>query len=275
MIQDAHATMSRTYRLAESTLCWRRLYTDACIFRSLAECAFVDDDPNDSVAHRCVARLDQAIIIAGPCGEGRLEFIHLLIAKFQEMISSKEDIKLSLVLPPLLPSVALPRSFTGPIPRLNVPPSLASFLRLCTEGPFIFPGFIHDWPALGEHPWNSLGYLKQVSGPGRIVPLEVGGDYRNEDWGQELASWDGFLDYLVSSEHRKQVRYLAQHDLFAQFPPLRDDVRVPDYVYASPPAPGNYSSYRPPGNEEQLVMNVWLGPKGTVSPAHTASDTLP
>lgn len=67
------------------------------------------------------------------------------------------------------------------------------------------------------------------------------------------------------------VLYLAQHNLLSQFPSLRDDIVVPDYVYSCPPAPPDYPDYRPPGNDDQLVVNAWLGPKGTISPAHTVS----
>lgn len=67
----------------------------------------------------------------------------------------------------------------------------------------------------------------------------------------------------------EEVLYLAQHTLLTQFPALRSDIMVPDYAYASLPSPSTFSAYRPPGNDEQLVINAWLGPKGTVSPAHT------
>ena len=63
--------------------------------------------------------------------------------------------------------------------------------------------------------------------------------------------------------------YHAQHDLFKQFSALRDDVIVPDYVYASPPPPDYYVNYRPPATEDGYIVNAWLGPAGTVSPAHT------
>ncbi|KAG5646695.1 hypothetical protein DXG03_002685 [Asterophora parasitica] len=48
----------------------------------------------------------------------------------------------------------------------------------------------------------------------------------------------------------------------------RTDIIVPDYVYASMQPP-DFTAYKPPGNNERLLINMWLGPKGTISPAHT------
>lgn len=62
---------------------------------------------------------------------------------------------------------------------------------------------------------------------------------------------------------------MAQHDLFRQFPALERDVVVPDYVFSAPEAPQDMPLYAAPPNEEGFVMNAWLGPEGTLSPAHT------
>ncbi|EFI28393.1 jumonji domain containing 5 [Coprinopsis cinerea okayama7 len=64
-----------------------------------------------------------------------------------------------------------------------------------------------------------------------------------------------------------EKHYLAQHNLFIQFPDLRDDILVPDYAYAT----GFYKhlpDYKPPNNEEGIIFNHWLGPENTISPAH-------
>ncbi|KAF5387104.1 hypothetical protein D9615_001619 [Tricholomella constricta] len=125
-----------------------------------------------------------------------------------------------------------------------------------------------------EHPWRSAAYLRSVAGPGRIVPVEVGEDYRAHEWTQELIDWEAFLASLHLADQpppppqRANIFYLAQHNLIQQFPSLRADIVVPDYVYASMDPP-EFTSYKPPGNDEQLVINMWLGPGGTISPAHT------
>jgi lysine-specific demethylase 8 len=103
------------------------------------------------------------------------------------------------------------------------------------------------------------------------VPVEVGSDYRSDGWSQKFMPWDDFLDYLECS-HKSiptEVLYLAQHSLLTQFPALRRDIAVPDYVYACPNPTSDFPDYKPPSNDEQLVTNIWFGPKGTISPAHT------
>ncbi|EKM55939.1 uncharacterized protein PHACADRAFT_144885 [Phanerochaete carnosa HHB-10118-sp] len=266
LISIAHEKLSHAYRLSQPTLCWRRLYTDACILRSLA---CILGRQTEAFAAESVARLDQAIIVAGPAGEGRLELIHEFISRLQVMLPPTTRIS-RLLTSNATPSPPPPNTFSDPILRLDTSPSLASFLNKCSRAPFVLSGFIRDWPALSEHPWHSLDYLHSVAGPARIVPVEVGHDYRSDDWTQKLMPWEDFLDALVPArDGTRPALYLAQHNLFNQFPALRDDIVIPDYAYAAPRPPADYPDYRPPPNEDQLVINVWLGPAGTVSPAHT------
>ncbi|KAG6911441.1 hypothetical protein DXG01_014515 [Tephrocybe rancida] len=158
---------------------------------------------------------------------------------------------------------------------LKDPPSLLKYQTTLSNNPFVVRRYARDWPALVEHPWHSAAYLKFVSGPGRVVPIEVGVDYTSQGWTQKLMKWDEFLACLNLDNHSSppatketSMMYLAQHNLSLQFPELLADIVIPDYVYASmnPPSP---CDYQPPGNDEQLVISMWLGPKGTISPAHT------
>lgn len=275
-MQLAHDEMSKAYRSGRSTLCWRRLYTDACILRSLADCVDITNPGSILTPATCIQRLDQAIIIAGPAGEGRLELILDFISLVQGTMPAHEISTQLLVSPGREATPLFPGTCGLSIPRLDSPPSLATFLSKHSKTPFVLPGFIRDWPALNEHPWHSVDHLRSISGPARIVPVEVGNDYRTDDWTQKLMDWDDFLEALSSRGDGQAVPllYLAQHDLFKQFPALRDDIILPDYVYAAPAPPDNYPNYSPPPNDEQLVANVWLGPAGTVSPAHTVSDCV-
>ncbi|KAG8769121.1 hypothetical protein FRC20_004502 [Serendipita sp. 405] len=50
------------------------------------------------------------------------------------------------------------------------------------------------------------------------------------------------------------------------FPRLHNDIVIPDIVYYSPPCAD--IAYFPPGNEDSVVLNAWLGPGGTVSSAN-------
>lgn len=54
---------------------------------------------------------------------------------------------------------------------------------------------------------------------------------------------------------RVGLGYLAQHPLLEQIPALRRDVLAPDYCAL--------------GDGEVQAVNAWIGPQGTVSPAHT------
>lgn len=88
----------------------------------------------------------------------------------------------------------------------------------------------------GRPPGSKAGHL-----PGSMVPIE---------------EWNG------------ESNYLAQHDLINQFPELRSDIIIPDYVYADVSAPPWFPEYRPPGVDDMMMINNWIGPKGTITPAH-------
>ncbi|KAJ3795985.1 Clavaminate synthase-like protein [Lentinula aff. detonsa] len=253
--------------------CWPRLYTDASIIRSLASL----DRPSSRTA---IARLDRAIIIAGAAGEGRLDLILTLIRRIQtEYLTYTHDPSAKFTTPqmdiapdPCLLSFSLESSFHD-IPVLDTPPTFTTFQTTFSKHPFVLRNYANSWPAINEHPWSSAAYLRSIAGPARIVPVEVGADYRSDDWTQQFMNWDEFLSTLelVDNDHSitaEKVLYLAQHNLLIQFD-LSRDIIIPDYVYTCPSPPSDYPQYKPPGNDEQLVINGWLGPRGTISPAHT------
>ncbi|KAK0210305.1 Clavaminate synthase-like protein [Desarmillaria ectypa] len=240
---------------------WRRMHTDASILQALTL-------SNQSAYLQAIEVLDHAIIISGAMG--RLDLIHALIQDVQSEFASPTNVG---DLP--VPSCRLPEpkplcTALLDVPSLPFQPSLSSFRSQLSLSPFILRGYASDWPALTNHPWCSVQYLRTVAGPGRVVPVEVGKDYRNDDWTQQLMLWDEFLASLEFDDQTRahvpnKMVYLAQHNLLMQFPDLRADIIVPDYVYSGPSVP----NYAPPGNDEQLVLNTWLGPRGTISPAHT------
>ena len=55
--------------------------------------------------------------------------------------------------------------------------------------PFIIKNSISGWPALNEHPWNNLDYLKKVVGAYRTVPIEIGKNYTENEWTQKLINF--------------------------------------------------------------------------------------
>ena len=107
-----------------------------------------------------------------------------------------------------------------------------------------------------------------------MVPVEKGGNYTAEDWGQEMMRFDVFLrrtGWLPEAAEERTPLYLAQHTLLTQFPWLANDMLVPDYVYACPPEPAYLRRVGGAhvGQLEDVITSMWIGPQGTVSPAHT------
>ena len=237
---------------------WRSLYTDSSIVRAFAL-------SRESLL-LAISTLDRAIIIAGPFGDGRLDLILELIRYYQRPLSQH-------YVKAILPTPTVPASVKCTIPQLSSPPTFLTFQSQHSNRPFILRNYAQDWPATRDRPWRSAAYLRSVAGPGRLVPVEIGEDYRLGNWKQELMDWTDFLstidfDDQPSSRKEETIFYLAQHDLIKQFPALREDIIVPDYVYASLPCV-DYPDYRPPLHDYEALFNVWLGPKGAMSPAHT------
>lgn len=177
------------------------------------------------------------------------------------------------------------------------------------QHPFIIRSYLSPSTCPALERWRSIDYLcsQAVSGQGRVVPVELGHSYTDRGWGQKIVSWEWFLRRVTGGKDAdagesfgdhsgsdtesedessfpssERPMYLAQHSLFLQFPRLRDDLgELPEYIYASPPAAAAIDSdmsFAPPGNEEGLVLNVWIGAgggrngeKAVVSPAHTVS----
>ena len=82
----AYAQLSSSH----GTVCWRQLYTDRKLFRTLIGLIKPVDEKTAKI---CIARLDYAIIVAGPCEEGRgfvpIPLFLLRIQYLPSMTSSK------------------------------------------------------------------------------------------------------------------------------------------------------------------------------------------
>jgi hypothetical protein len=278
--QDLQRTLDEQLDLAYSRMpsCspkdsydWRKLYTD---FSLAFAVSVLQTHPTAPAAWQDVIfKLDKAVVLAGAPGKGRYELVMEIISaiQMQHLLTTtrtSDGRHLLVDYEPSPPPLAITTAGSQII-RTYDPPSFTSFVSHFSKRPFVLPGFAKDWPALNKHSWSSITYLQSIAGPARQVPVEVGADYRTDEWTQRLMEWDSFLSALERPSRSDEVVYLAQHDLFKQFPALLDDIIVPDYVYTSLEASIDYPEYTPPLNSDQLVMNVWLGPKGAISPAHT------
>lgn len=158
--------------------------------------------------------------------------------------------------PPLFPPNALPNPhIEHPVPRLSEP-SFDTMEHHIQDirTPLVITDAMNHWPAMTTRPWASRDYWWDRTFAGRrLVPIEVGRSYTDEQWGQKIITFSNFVEkYLwhgnpmpTSSHEGKyqdtqqdtETAYLAQHDLLSQIPDLRSDISVPDYCYITPPGP--------------------------------------
>lgn len=76
------------------------------------------------------------------------------------------------------------------------------------------------WPAMTK--WANTNYLLSVAGE-RTVPIEIGSQYTDSNWGQKLMTLKKFIENYVLHMENKDTGYLAQYNLFDQVS-LRQEV---------------------------------------------------
>lgn len=204
----------------------------------------------------CVWDLDNAMLLGCP----------LDAPKYSSLLSDCLNIlqRHSSASAETLPSIPFTESVTRPSTDMETDvvvlskPSIEDFTEnhFGSGQPAILRDCMEHWPAMTN--WCDPSYLVAVAS-NRIVPIEVGNNYTNESWSQDLVKFqDFFRRQFLQTEPSKEpsIEYLAQHNLFDQIPRLREDILIPEYCCVSSQS------------EEDVDIKAWLGPRGTVSPMH-------
>ncbi|EMD00357.1 hypothetical protein BAUCODRAFT_61056 [Baudoinia panamericana UAMH 10762] len=246
---------------------WRRLYEEASLYRAselVVEATLDGDVWLDAV----VRILDTGIILAGAPGRGPV--FRRIFGQLEQLVTPDlgHDIPATF---DVVPQRAVDSG--SAVPRAVHVLDLEGFQKWLGKGagPLIVPGAMGHWPA--SQLWHDPNYLlRRTLGGRRLVPVEIGESYTSEGWSQRLMTIREYMRAFLLPSEPAEVGYLAQYDLFAQIPALRNDIVVPDYCYAATELDEDSLRTSGLGNAEPLdepLLNAWLGPKGTKTPLHT------
>ncbi|OJZ89907.1 hypothetical protein ASPFODRAFT_30748 [Aspergillus luchuensis CBS 106.47] len=158
------------------------------------------------------------------------------------------------------PEICFPIPRVSNLPMWGTSPSSPNFRDHARQKktPLVITDAVNDWPAISTGSWASREFwMHRTFGGRRLVPVEIGRSYTDEDWGQRLMPFKDFVEkYLDRDRHSDDAGptgYLAQHDLFSHMPTLFKDFMHPDYIHIDAPKaePGTPAYIRQQREEEE------------------------